>query len=114
MVNVKKKMSHLSPEHITGASNNTDKNVPSVSPQEKPVFTSKSHSKKRKSKRKVPLSSSSSSDSSSEDFPHTSSKGKGKKKNYSTPIRGTPHGNYPLFSLPNQGVAKAEQFARAI
>ena len=97
-------MSHLSPEHITGASNNTDKNVPSVSPQEKPVSTSKSHSKKRKSKRKVPLSSSSSSDSSSEDFPHTSSKGKGKKRNYSTPIRGTPHGNYPLFSLPNQNL----------
>src|SRR6266516_1953256 len=97
-------MSHLSPEHITGATNNTDKNVPSVSPQEKPVSTSKSHSKKRKSKRKVPLSSSSSSDSSSEDFPHTSSKGKAKKRNYLTPIRGTPHGNYSLFSLPNQNL----------
>src|SRR3989440_1261829 len=97
-------MSHLSPEHITGASNNTDKNVPSVSPQEKPVSTSKSHSKKRKSKRKVPLSSSSSSDSSSEAFPHTSSKGKEKKRNYSTPIRGTSHRNYSLFSLPNQNL----------
>src|SRR5438309_10435553 len=95
-------MSHLSPVHITGASTNLDKNVLIVSPQEKPVSISKSHSKKRKSKRKVPLSSSSSSDSSSEDFPHTSSKGKGKKRNYSTPIRGTSHGNYTLLSPPNQ------------
>src|SRR2546423_5404845 len=83
-------MSHLSPVHITGASTNSDKNVLTVSPQEKPVSTSKSHSKKRKSKRKVPLTSSSSSDSSSEDFPHTSSKGKGKKRNYLTPIRVDP------------------------
>src|SRR5438105_9981419 len=97
-------MSHLSPEHITGASSNTDKNVSSVSPQEKPVSTSRSHSRQRKSKCKVLLSSSSSSDSSSEDFPHTSSKGKGKKRNYSTPIRGTSHGNFPLFSLPNQNL----------
>jgi hypothetical protein len=97
-------MSQLSPDHIPGATNNSDFIVHTATSSKSTEKPTKKRNRKRAITRATKLDQPTSSSDSSSDEALEQTYGKRRKKVFSTPNRRPSDGTAPLFSLPSQNL----------